>query len=105
MGYTGRGTEAVENVDNSRVESFLKKSMRNVCASRIRDGSLKFADLLVVYLLQATPTTEAPTPAGFLPLRCDILDLLEQKITSDKHWEARAGCHSKVRPSGLHLET
>ena len=117
MGHHGRGPEAVEKVDNSRIEAFLKKSVRNFCASRIRDGSLKFSEVPVVDPAQATPATEAPTldskqfvktcpnAAGFLPLRQDILDLLQQKVTSEKQKQAVEKLieehNKKHNPSGV----
>ena len=98
MGHHGQGNEAVDKVDNARVENFLKKSVRNFTASRIRDKTLTFSEVPVVD--SAAPATSAPAldlsrfvktcpnAAGFLPLRQDILDLLEQKVQSTEQKEA-----------------
>ena len=117
MGHHGRGPQAIEKVDNARVETFLKKSVRNFCASRMRDGTLKFSEVPVVDHAKAEPATEAPTldskqfvktcpnAAGFLPLRQDILDLLHQKVTSETHKKAVEQLieehNKKHNPSGV----
>ena len=100
MGHHGSGNEAVEKVDNGRVEAFLKKSVRNFTVSRIRDNTLKFSEVPVVDPSTIAPATSAPTldlskfvktcpnAAGFLPLRQDILDLLEQKVQSNEQKQA-----------------
>lgn len=100
MGNTGSGQEAIEKVDNGRIEVYLKKSTRNFCASRLRDKSIKLTDLAVVDPASAASTDAnpkldsskfvktCPNAAGFLPLRQDVLDLLEQKINTPKQQEA-----------------
>ena len=99
MGKTGDGEEATAKVDNARIETFLKKSARNFTASRIRDKSLIFSEVPIVDP-STSPTTSAPAldvskfvktcpnASGFLPLRQDVLDLLEQKVQSTEQKEA-----------------
>ena len=117
MGKTGQGQEAVEKVDNARVEAFLKKSVRNFCASRIRDKTLKFLDLVVADPASAAESSVAPkldlskfvktcpNAAGFLPLRQDALDLLESKVQGPQQKEEVqkiVAAHNKIyNPSGV----
>ena len=105
----------MEKVDNSRIEVFLKKSVRNFCARRIRDKTLKFHEVPVVG--QATIPTAAPVldvskyvktcpnAAGFLPLRQEILDLVEQKVQSTTGKETIQKMveehNKKFNPSGV----
>ena len=95
MGFHGNGQGATEKVDNARIETFLRKSVRNFCANRIRDKSLKFPEVPSVDQrsapAMAAPTLDVskyaktcPNAAGFLPLRQDVLDLLGQKVQSTK---------------------
>ena len=117
MGQVGSGNEAVDKVDNARVEAFLKKAARNFTASRIRDKTLTFSELPVVDPSSIAPATSAPTldlskyvktcpnAAGFLPLRQDVLDLLEQKVQATEHKEAIQSIitehNKKHNPSGV----
>ena len=117
MGNIGSGQGAVEKVDNARVEAFLKKSVRNYTASRIRDKTLTFSEVPVIDTAKTAPAASAPTldlskyvktcpnAAGFLPLRQDILDLLDQKVQSDEHKQAIQSIikeHNKnYNPSGV----
>ena len=110
------GPDQVEAVDNHRISVFIKKSVRNFLASKIRDKSITFDDVPIVDPA-AVPVAAAPTllmdkflqtcpnAAGFLPLRQDILSLLEQKVRSEIPKEGLNKIiqeHDKVHnPSGV----
>jgi len=116
MGHIGHGTEAVDKVDNARIESSLKRSVRNFVAARIRDRTLRFSEVPMVDPT-SVPATSPPTldpskflktcpnAAGFLPLRQESLDLLQQKIGSEKRKEAIEKMieehNKKYNPSGV----
>ena len=83
--------EDTEEVDNGRIDKFIRKSIRDFRAINIRSKSLAFDSLAIVNPTTA-PTTVAPTlqmhefgktcpnSAGFLPVWQDILDLQDQKV-------------------------
>ena len=99
MGQTGSGDEAVEKVDNARVEAWMKRTICKYTQSRIRDKTLTFSELPIINAASA-PTTSppvldhskfvntCPNAAGFLPVRQDIIDLLESKVQGPEYKQA-----------------
>ena len=88
------GADDTEKVDNLRIQGYIRKSVRNFLASQIRDKCITFDDVPVID--PAAPSATAapvlqtnkfvktcPNSAGFLPLRQDILTLVEQKVQSN----------------------
>ena len=99
MGHTGSGDEAVEKVDNARVEAWMKKTSRKFTESRIRDKTLRFPELPIVDAahvpLQSSPVLDhskfvktCPNAAGFLPVRQDIIDELESKVQGPEYLQS-----------------
>jgi hypothetical protein len=113
----GEGPYSSEQVDNNKVEQFLKCSARAYVAAQIRDQRLKFDHLdismargahhgrLLPTLDPKTFAVTCPNVRGCLPLRQDALDMLEHKIQTDslkKHLEATIQKHDSLfNPSGV----
>lgn len=83
---------AAEKVDNSRIESFIKKSCRRHTCSLVRSGSLVLdgLDIRDLDVKGSTPPTydeksyklTCPNTANHLPVRQDWLDSIQERIKS-----------------------
>jgi len=88
-----------------RIETFIKRAVRDYVTALIKDKTLKFDDVPVTQAPAtgaAPPTYDAskfvqtcPNAAGSLPLRQDILDLMHQKLLDESVKKAFAECVDK----------
>ena len=105
-----------DDVDSARVEEFIRKSCRRFACSLAKAGSLALEGVDIQKFKESqkatcTPPTYnmnrfkmcCPNASGFLPLRQDFLDVLQDKVKTKDHKLSKiiADHNKAVNPSGV----